>query len=428
MADGDSLRTVTLRVTPWSDLGVSRDIEIQLDQTLHELHSAIQKAFELDNEHLYAFYMNGNAFDRQYGYEGSPSDARPSARDTTLGQFSLLRNKRFLYLFDFGDELRHDVKVVSYGDVDEGATYPRIIASVGRAPPQYDEWPIDDKNSNEAGTGEHDADCCYGHESSVALAEPERQRIAELIPRIEYAIECYEHRSWGDDTEPRTGTDLADEYHLARTLFEVTKGDPTTMHIGVEHVVKGPLWAWLCDLPVELSSASMHDEALDLAEHVQGCLGTVLRPFLGVTDTLRIRMPWFLLRANREEDARATLAVNLLEFPQNPRVELAAAELELTVGNPGQAESHYREALEWVGTERRLRSRIVAGLKELLQNAGQTEAVQTLLQQEEDFMVSVFSRQRAQSPVRRQVPKVGRNDPCPCGSGKKSKKCCGGAN
>ena len=27
--------------------------------------------------------------------------------------------------------------------------------------------------------------------------------------------------------------------------------------------------------------------------------------------------------------------------------------------------------------------------------------------------------------VRRETPKVGRNDPCPCGSGKKFKKCCG---
>ncbi len=27
-------------------------------------------------------------------------------------------------------------------------------------------------------------------------------------------------------------------------------------------------------------------------------------------------------------------------------------------------------------------------------------------------------------PVRREHPKVGRNDPCPCGSGKKHKKCC----
>ena len=30
-----------------------------------------------------------------------------------------------------------------------------------------------------------------------------------------------------------------------------------------------------------------------------------------------------------------------------------------------------------------------------------------------------------QQPVRRETPKIGRNDPCPCGSGKKYKKCCG---
>lgn len=28
-------------------------------------------------------------------------------------------------------------------------------------------------------------------------------------------------------------------------------------------------------------------------------------------------------------------------------------------------------------------------------------------------------------PLRRSTPKVGRNEPCPCGSGKKFKKCCG---
>ena len=28
-------------------------------------------------------------------------------------------------------------------------------------------------------------------------------------------------------------------------------------------------------------------------------------------------------------------------------------------------------------------------------------------------------------PKRREEPKVGRNDPCPCGSGKKYKQCCG---
>lgn len=32
-----------------------------------------------------------------------------------------------------------------------------------------------------------------------------------------------------------------------------------------------------------------------------------------------------------------------------------------------------------------------------------------------------------EEPFRRESPKVGRNDPCPCGSGKKYKKCCGSA-
>jgi preprotein translocase subunit SecA len=35
--------------------------------------------------------------------------------------------------------------------------------------------------------------------------------------------------------------------------------------------------------------------------------------------------------------------------------------------------------------------------------------------------------QKVQKPVtvKREEPKVGRNDPCPCGSGKKYKACCG---
>ena len=35
--------------------------------------------------------------------------------------------------------------------------------------------------------------------------------------------------------------------------------------------------------------------------------------------------------------------------------------------------------------------------------------------------------QDAPKPVKRDMPKVGRNDPCPCGNGKKFKKCCGRA-
>jgi hypothetical protein len=37
----------------------------------------------------------------------------------------------------------------------------------------------------------------------------------------------------------------------------------------------------------------------------------------------------------------------------------------------------------------------------------------------------VFDPYERQEPIVRETPKIGRNDPCPCGSGKKYKKCCG---
>ena len=44
-----------------------------------------------------------------------------------------------------------------------------------------------------------------------------------------------------------------------------------------------------------------------------------------------------------------------------------------------------------------------------------------------DQWLFVDGEQIAGPPVKREGPKIGRNDPCSCGSGKKYKKCCGKA-
>ncbi|NLD18859.1 MAG: hypothetical protein GX663_01230 [Clostridiales bacterium] len=46
----------------------------------------------------------------------------------------------------------------------------------------------------------------------------------------------------------------------------------------------------------------------------------------------------------------------------------------------------------------------------------------------EDKMKEIVGEYKKSKTVRRQSPKVGRNDPCPCGSGKKYKHCCGRTN
>jgi len=44
---------------------------------------------------------------------------------------------------------------------------------------------------------------------------------------------------------------------------------------------------------------------------------------------------------------------------------------------------------------------------------------------EERRNVFESDKEEKKKPVKRNMPKVGRNDLCPCGSGKKYKKCCG---
>ena len=44
---------------------------------------------------------------------------------------------------------------------------------------------------------------------------------------------------------------------------------------------------------------------------------------------------------------------------------------------------------------------------------------------EADWLDALFTPEGNVETYRRESAKIGRNDPCPCGSGKKYKKCCG---
>ena len=47
------------------------------------------------------------------------------------------------------------------------------------------------------------------------------------------------------------------------------------------------------------------------------------------------------------------------------------------------------------------------------------------VRREDEFQEGSSEEMPPVEQYKRQEPKVGRNDPCPCGSGKKYKKCCG---
>ena len=57
-------------------------------------------------------------------------------------------------------------------------------------------------------------------------------------------------------------------------------------------------------------------------------------------------------------------------------------------------------------------------LQSLLADYGSDEVTEALAKLDKNL-------EETMGTVRRETPKVGRNDPCSCGSGKKFKKCCG---
>ncbi len=71
------------------------------------------------------------------------------------------------------------------------------------------------------------------------------------------------------------------------------------------------------------------------------------------------------------------------------------------------------------------------GLEEILATPGAKPAAKNLTDALYDLVEAVFELKavlRPNEPARRATPKIGRNDPCPCGSGKKFKQCCGKAD
>jgi len=60
----------------------------------------------------------------------------PLADEVTLGELEMEPGHRFLYLFDYGDELRHDVEVVGTFPIRSKRGLPRVAEAHGEPPPK----------------------------------------------------------------------------------------------------------------------------------------------------------------------------------------------------------------------------------------------------------------------------------------------------
>ncbi len=128
-----------------------RDIEIPADRSLADLAAAILDAFGFDLDHAFGFYskLTGHYHDSPVKYElfadldDCESDAG-SVEQTTVATAFAAVGQKMLFLFDYGDMWEFKIAFIRQGARVPRARYPKVLASVGAAPPQYPDPDLDE--------------------------------------------------------------------------------------------------------------------------------------------------------------------------------------------------------------------------------------------------------------------------------------------
>jgi len=129
------------QVLPAGDRKAELVVDVRSDQTLADLHAAIQQGLRWDDDHLYAFYISGKAFDQDTALSGPAEVCEPPhAAGVPLGQLGLVPGGSFLYLFDFGDQHEMPIKVLEVQEEAGRGPYPKIVKKPPRPPEQYPSW------------------------------------------------------------------------------------------------------------------------------------------------------------------------------------------------------------------------------------------------------------------------------------------------
>ena len=117
-----------------------RKISVSHKHSLYYLHMAIQEAFDFDNDHLYAFYVGGNQRPGKPIYCADAESEGVTAEETIIADLGLYKGQKLLYLFDFGDEWKFDVELLSIDKDSVLPIKPVIVEAKGESPEQYRRW------------------------------------------------------------------------------------------------------------------------------------------------------------------------------------------------------------------------------------------------------------------------------------------------
>ena len=168
---------------------------------------------------------------------------------------------------------------------------------------------------------------------------------------------------------------------------------------------------WLVELPMELSWAGFVDEAVTIARRY-----AFLAP-----STLLGDVGFILASGGRCQEALAQVEENLRNMSDDAWILIKGGDVFADCGQPERAEELYRQALG-MAEDGHTREGAYERLVSLYERLGRLEDAEEL--SKERYKERADGEDTPAAPRSAPSVKVGRNSPCPCGSGKKFKKCC----
>ena len=425
-------RVFRLSISPERAPEVRRVVDFDGRSTLHDVHNVIQHELDLDNDHLYAFYLSGRYFDPSSEHSLSQG-ARHDAQRSVLFRLGLEAGQRFVYLFDFGDEHRHALTVVSITDVEVPLAQPVLVESVGDAPSQYGH--LEDEEEEEPyELPAHLAEVAPLAEAVLALSErldelyEEDEAKQALMADDEEEPVAEDEELAEDDEEPRKEDDSdtsdsepaappegivalrRERSKAALGLAAALEEDDEALHELDEWSRERELLPRLAELPLGLVNVGERDSALAVA-----------RAFtFAAAESFEADIAIILAESGKRDEALAQIESNRQRFPGSFVTTIKSGEAFEGLGDMVAAEACYREAMG-LAEDQTDEDEAGSQLMGLLEDMGRSEEIDALLPPPTE--VEVVDAK----PVVNAKPlaAVGRNDPCPCGSGKKYKKCHG---
>lgn len=353
--------------------GCYRHIQISQKAKLSALHKAIIDAFGLSDGHMHVFFMNGSAWDNTCGYycTGFSQSTNPATDEVRLCDFPQDIGFRFIYIYDFGNERRFTVKLLR--TVEEDTPTPVLVRSCG-------EFFIGDRNIKEAHHEFPKQKKAFVPQDKAELVQLYASAAANLYGFVSLATFCKIfgklsdiHLDLEEAREILSKTSGA-EYVLYRDFVVFPAGDETP--------------ALLDDLYKEAHGKPRY--VPDCSEDFLNYLDIYYTDTPEITEKIKAYFGSFYGGVYREQLTRDFLQMLKLDYPIQEFVDC--------FGNEKIAD----EQLLPLVIEAKNASRI-------WKNKG--------------FTPVEMARLNGAAP--KILKKIGRNDLCPCGSGKKYKKCCG---